>query len=86
MPVDDMPVHERTKIDHSHRYGCHNRPPFAPGYPAPERELPIQHNGFVYAAVWIENNFSKHCNHGKNGMALTDPSCTGCEHRENEKE
>ena len=37
MPVEDHAVHEKTRIDDSHRYGCHNRKDFADVYRAPQR-------------------------------------------------
>ena len=37
MPVDDHPVHPKTKRAADAVYGCHNRKPFSTGYMAPDR-------------------------------------------------
>ena len=37
MPVDDHPVHEKTKKRGDEKPGCYNRTGFADGYYAPDR-------------------------------------------------
>lgn len=37
MPVDNHPVHPKTKIGEDFRYGCHDRAPYETGYFAPDR-------------------------------------------------
>lgn len=32
MPVEDYPVHERTRLADEAKHGCFNRPPFKPYY------------------------------------------------------
>lgn len=32
MPVDDHPVHERTRLPVGAKHGCYNRPPFKSHY------------------------------------------------------
>ena len=37
MPVEDHPVHEKTKKTGEEKPGCYNRTGFAKGYYAPDR-------------------------------------------------
>lgn len=79
MPVDDHPVHEKTKISSDFRYGCWNRKPFAEGYRAPNR---YQTSDGYQAVFNIEAKFipfvmSRDC---KYDLAKTDRACAGCKH------
>lgn len=73
MPVDDHPVHEKTKIGSDFRYGCHNHAPFANGYYAPDRVY--RPDGTFYVIqTFIPFVMSKRCNYD----LKNDPACKDC--------
>lgn len=77
MPVDDHPIHERTREGVDARWGCWGRERYADGYFAPNRAY--RPDGlFVDMPKWIENGNSKTC---KNDISATDPKCAGCRNR-----
>lgn len=83
MPVDDHPVHERTKIDvDTFRYGCYNHTP-ADGYFVLVR-VPDEHavqvanasnQGYILRSAWIPHRMSRDC---KYDQRFNDPACTDC--------
>lgn len=75
MPVDDIPVHEKVRIDAGKPYGCSNHVKIA-GYFAPDRSYAGQ--TYENRIVFITDAMSKECRHDK---ALTDPRCQECRHR-----
>lgn len=75
-PVDDAPVHERTKIDSGFRYGCHNRKPYAAGYYAPDRVYRPD-GTFYIIQTFIPHAMSTAC---RFDFYDTDPHCEGCKH------
>ena len=80
MPVEDHAVHEKTRIDGNHRYGCHNRKDYAESYRAPNRFQTSDgyQAVFKYEAVTIPFTMSREC---RFDMSLRDPWCEGCKHR-----
>lgn len=80
MPVENHPVHEKTRIGADFRYGCHNRKDFASGYRAIDRVAGS--NG--YEAVWhmcsvvIPFTMSRDCQYD---LSASDAACEGCKHR-----
>ena len=87
MPVDDHPVHERTKIDtETFRYGCFNRKEYATGYFVLTR-VPDEHavqiegassQAYVLRSEWVPYRMSRDCATARTGQAATDPICSGC--------
>lgn len=77
VPVDDHPVHEKTKITSDFRYGCHNHKPYAKGYYAPDREY--RPDGTYYLRlVFIPHTMSARCKYDLN---KNDSACKGCRHK-----
>lgn len=76
MPVLDHEVHERTRTDDSHRYGCHNRVGHSPGYYAPNREY-IYDGNFVERHKWVQDTMSRGCRYDR---STVDNRCEGCNH------
>lgn len=75
-PVDDHPVHEKTKIGSDFRYGCYNRKPFADGYYAKDRIY--RGNGTFYEVLtYIKHVNTTECQYDR---YATDPACAGCTH------
>ena len=76
MPVDDHPVHEKTRISSDFRYGCHNRKPYDDGYYAPDRIY--RGNGTYYQVLtFIKRTLSTDCRYDR----ADDPACEGCNWR-----
>lgn len=80
MPVDDHPIHEKTRIDDTYRYGCHNREPFKEAYSAINRFAGSTGHSPIW---WLERiripfTMSRDC---KYDLSQTDPNCQGCKHR-----
>ena len=73
MPVDDHPVHIKTKIGANYRYGCNNGIRSTIGYYAPDR---IYRNEGTFYVVqrFIENKMSRDCKYDMKN----DPHCEGC--------
>jgi hypothetical protein len=59
------------------KHGCHNHPPYAEGYYAPDRHY-FKNGRFEVRNVWIESVGTKECQYDKQ----TDSACEGCEHKE----
>lgn len=80
MPVEDHAVHEKTKVDGTYRYGCHNRKDFADVYRAPQRFQTSDgyQAVFKHEAVAIPFTMSRECRFDR---SLQDPWCEGCKHR-----
>jgi hypothetical protein len=80
MPVIDHPVHEKTKIDSTYRYGCFNRKGYAEGYRAPNRYQTSDGYTAVFKieAKFIPFTMSRECITAKTGWAKNDPACQGC--------
>lgn len=57
-------------------WGCHNRPPFAPGYWAPDRKY-MAGGGYVETKRFIEHVNTTTC---QNDIRATDGKCVGCDH------
>ena len=68
MPVESHAVHELTRIDASHRYGCHNHGP---------RDPWVRGSDAYGSQAWPFRN-SQEC---RFDLSLSDPSCTDCIHR-----
>ena len=79
MPVEQHDVHPSTRIDAGYRYGCHNRqrPAEDAGYWAPDRRH-FPDGRWEMTQTQVPYRFSAEC---RNDVSLTDPHCTGCEHR-----
>lgn len=85
MPVDEHPVHDRTKIDtETYRHGCYNHEP-AVGYfvlgRAPDNHA-VQIKGasnqaYILCSQWIPHRMTRDCAHARTGGAQTDPACGG---------
>ena len=78
MPVDDHPVHEKTKIGKDFRYGCHNHKPFNKGYYAPDR-IYRPDGTFYIVQKFIPFVMSRNC---KFDLSRTDPACRDCKWKE----
>lgn len=68
MPVVEHEVSEKVKIGSDYRYGCHNKP-----LPEFGQVVRSTFSGEEWPYV-----FSTEC---RFDMSLSDPACTGCEHR-----
>ena len=77
MAVEDHPVHPRTQIDDTFRWGCHNRPPFAEGYWAPDRVY-LEDGSYIDDRAWILHTNTMDCQ--SRISRATDPHCRGCKH------
>lgn len=76
MPVDDHPVHEKTRIAADTIYGCHNRQPFAAGYYAPDRRY--RPDGMFHTVQKrITHELSRDCKYDQ----PNDPRCGDCNWR-----
>ena len=64
----------------SNLWGCHDRPPFAAGYWAPNRKY-IAGN-YVATKVFIQHTATTTC---QNDIRATDAGCLGCKHIEDGK-
>ena len=65
MPVEDHPVHEKTKVGADFKYGCNNRAPFKDSY-----------IGSPWSkAVVIKHVMSTDCRYD---LATKDSGCFGC--------
>jgi hypothetical protein len=84
MPVHDSPVHALTRVDETHRYGCHSsRAPKtrSPGYWVKVREY--QPDGtFVYTDEFVLHNMSVLCRYD---MRAGDGKCEGCTNKSDTK-
>lgn len=76
MPVEDHPVHARTKITSNYRYGCHNGLRTSPGYYAEDRQYKTD-GTFVRVLRFIENKMSRDCKYDN----PRDQHCEGCKHK-----
>lgn len=75
-PVDDHPVHEKTKIGSDFRYGCFNRKPFSAGYYAKDRVY--RGNGTFYEVlVYIPHTMTTDCQFD---MYEAHSACATCPH------
>lgn len=76
MPVEDKPVHERTRKLPGSTNGCHSdkQPTRAEGYYAPDGHV---RSGNLAAPLvtWIPYRFSAQCQYD---MRDTDDGCKGC--------
>lgn len=70
MTVPDHPVHPRTKINDSFRYGCNNSER-KPGYTTHVRHY--YGNSFFMVEQYIEDVMSKVCH-----VPPGNPACEGC--------
>lgn len=77
MPVEDHPVHEKTRIGKDFRYGCFDRDEYNKGYWAPDRVWGDD-GQFTVGLKWIPYKMSRGCLTAETGQALTDPNCQGC--------
>ena len=78
MPVDDHPVHEKTKINSDWRYGCHNHlGRKGAGYWAPNRRYNPD-GSFAIEYVWIATEWIEYdlC-----PAAHNHQGCTDCIHK-----
>lgn len=81
-PVEDHPVHERTRIDvTTYRHGCFNRPDYKDGYWAPDRRY-YPDGRFEQSVVWIPFRMTKEC---KYDQSAVDPFCDECKHTRSKK-
>ena len=75
MPVEDIPVHEKGKIDDSTPYGCHSRKGLEKGYFAPDRRYKPD-GTFYVIQVRIPHAMSTACRSFY--LWDKDPRCAGC--------
>lgn len=75
-PVDDHPVHDRTRIKAGFKYGCFDKPRVAIGYIAFDRQY-REDGTFVIVQKFISNEMSKPCRSFY--LWDTDPYCAGCD-------
>lgn len=76
-PVDDHPVHEKTKIGKDFRYGCHDHKPFSKGYYAPDRVYKPD-GTFYLIQTFIPFVMSRACKYD----LKNDPACRDCKWRD----
>ena len=58
----------------THKYGCHDRAPFAPHYlPTGAPDTPEYR---------IPHVFTQDCQYRHTELGKADPGCTGCKHKE----
>jgi len=60
------------------KHGCHNHPPYAVGYYAPDRHY-FKDGRFEVRNVFIKRTSTDKCQYDK---ASVDKSCEGCKHKE----
>lgn len=77
MPVDDHPVHQKTKVGPNFRYGCNNRIKGVVGYYAEDRQYRPD-GTFIKVHRFIENKMSTDC---KYDLYHNDSACTDCRWR-----
>lgn len=77
MPVEDHPVHPKTKIDNSFRYGCNNLKRERGTY------LFREFVGGSIAVKFIQNRMSLDCQYDS---SETDPACEDCKHSKRKDE
>ena len=74
MPVEDHPVHPKTKIDKNFKYLCHDRKPFSPGYYVHVRNYKPD-GTFDLEQKWVSYRMSALC---KYDMWHSDWGCLEC--------
>ena len=82
MPVEDHVVHART-VDTGRPWGCHNHPPYAEQYLAPDgyEYYTSIDDGSIVAEVKVTSvphAMSTECRYD---VSLRDDKCAGCMHR-----
>lgn len=80
MPVENHPVHEKTRIDNDYRYGCHNGDRNFTGYTAIQRFAGTTGHEPIWwhSRIKIPHVMSKECRYD---MSDKDIACNGCKHR-----
>jgi len=78
MPVDNHPVHERTKTDDSFRYGCNNHPKRGGGYWAPNRRYTKVDGCYSIVYEYIKTDW---IDYESCPAAHDHIGCTGCKHK-----
>lgn len=75
-PVEDHPIHEKTRVGSDFRYGCFNHPPFSDGYWAPDRVY-REDGTFLIRQKFIKRSSSDKCHFDQ----IMHPAyCEGCNH------
>lgn len=64
----------------AHRYGCHNRLPFAPIYKIGIRHV-MAMGAIREVPVMQANTASKNCNYTNTALGQSDRGCTNCTHK-----